>query len=188
MIDLSELKEIQIFTIGSNGIGLKDFVQMLMQNKVQTLIDIRSSRMHARCFAYNERDLHIVEDFEIAYEICEELAPSKALREIFKQEKQNKNYNAWIHFLHAYQFQLHSENIFSTESHLLKILRESNRIALLCTEEHHLDCHRTPAASHICDNIPDCNITHLMKSDAKRDSFKAKCDKHIQLRNQGRLL
>jgi uncharacterized protein YeaO (DUF488 family) len=134
--------------------------------------------MYQRSFAFNERDLpFICNAFEITYAVIEDLAPSKKLRDEFHNTTQNQN--AWPNFLHGYEKLLVHRNILRDDGPLTHVLRTSSRIALMCSEQHHLDCHRSVTALYLQKMIPEATVTHLEDPKALRDRLKRRSDTYL---------
>lgn len=150
--------------------SIGDFVDELIKHSVQTVIDTRQNRMY-QALAYNGRDLPIILGWhEIAYKVVEDLAPSKELRENFHRNKHRPD--AFDIFLTDYLNLIKKRNILDEQSALSNVLKHSNRIALLCTEEHYGDCHRSVAADYLHTLLPSSKIVHICKPNPKRDPAK----------------
>ena len=135
---LKEHKEINknpgIFTIGYEKKNIDDFLDTLIQNNIDTVVDVRANAFSMN-FTFTKAKLeHYLEKSGIKYMHIPELGIEGKHR---KELNGDDDYSNLFHF--------YSKEILPKQSDKVKLLNElgkSNRIALLCFEQDEKHCHR----------------------------------------------
>jgi len=165
-------KEKYIFTIGCNEKSLKEFVNLLSENNITKVIDIRlktSSQLSG--FAKGEDLKYILEEFlKLKYEHQLLLCPTE---EILEKYKKDKNWDAYELVFNDLISQRHIEIL------LPSILKSNEKICLLCSENYAGKCHRRLVAEYFKKIDNNIKIIHLEKQipspkSHKKDSTKGK--------------
>lgn len=121
-----------LFTIGHSNHSLEHFKQMLVDNDVNYVIDVRSVPRSRFVPQFNEKGLsEYLKSFDISY--CN-------MGEYFGARQVNPNYYNERGYLDFECFR--ESDLFKTGfENILKGL-ENHNIALMCTEKNPIDCHR----------------------------------------------
>jgi len=117
---------ITLYTIGFTKKSLEEFFNLLKENKIKKLIDIRLNRESQLSGFAKERDLKYVlkKLLNIKYEAIEEFAPTK---ELLKEYQKNKDWD---------KYEIEFKKIISNrklERFKEKILTEHDKICFLCS-------------------------------------------------------
>lgn len=163
-------EQLIVFTAGCNGMKIYEFITLLQTHSIQTVIDTRRNTHYQGVREYGTHKLPAhLRDAEIAYRHELDLAPTKLIRDAFKNDYTQ---HAWQHFLEAYEHHIAHTDPLKNNPEFAQLIENSQRILLLCTEEHFEDCHRHVAAEYLKKNLPNVVIEHLMKHRPKRDEHK----------------
>lgn len=145
-----------IYTIGFTKKTAEEFFELLRQNNVKKVIDIRlNNKSQLAGFAKGD-DLRYFLDaiLNIQYIYDIRLAPTKALFDNYKAKKINKN-----------EFETEFRKIMMDRDFNEIILNEYKEqlsdACLLCSEHEANECHRRIIAEYIKELIPEVEIVHL---------------------------
>ena len=145
---------VTIYTIGFTKKSLKEFINLLKNNKITQLIDTRLSRDSQLSGFAKSRDLKYVleEILKIRYRVIPEFSPTSELLKTYQKDKDWEKYEKG--FL---------ELIKERELKRFKgiVLDEKERICLLCSEEKADKCHRRLLAEFLSSLGNKVNIIHL---------------------------
>ena len=143
-----------IYTIGFTKKSLKEFINLLKNNKITQLIDTRLSRDSQLSGFAKSRDLKYVleEILKIRYRVIPEFSPTSQLLKTYQKDKDWEKYEK--SFL---------ELIKERELKGFKdvVLDEKERICLLCSEEKADKCHRRLLAEFFSGLGNKASIIHL---------------------------
>lgn len=134
--------ETVLFTIGYEGISLEEYINKLIRNNVQVLVDVRRNPLSMK-YGFSKNLLK---------KFCENIGieylhfPEVGIESDQRQELNNqKDYDL---LFNNYKKNNLTKTI-NTQSHILKILATKRRIALTCFEANICQCHRKPLAESI---------------------------------------
>ncbi len=157
----------KFFTIGLYGSNEQNFFNKLVENNIDTFCDIRQRRGVRGAkytFANSRRLQERLKDLNINYLHIKELAPTKEIRELQKQDdkrkgiaKRKRNVLGDI-FIIEYQNKILKNFDFNDFLNTLRQLGSAN-VALFCVEQHHLACHRSLVAERL--NQIGFKIVHI---------------------------
>ena len=145
---------ITLYTIGFTKKSLEEFFNLLKENKIKKLIDIRLNRESQLSGFAKERDLKYVlkKLLNIKYEAIEEFAPTK---ELLKEYQKNKDWD---------KYEIEFKKIISNrklERFKEKILTEHDKICFLCSESKPDKCHRRLISEFFKSLSSNIAIKHL---------------------------
>jgi len=143
-------------TLGYQGVDIDNFIDFLIQNKIEVLIDVRKNPI-SRKKGFSKKSLsEKVTKEGIEYVHFPELGSKKDLRNEYKQT------NDWNKFSIEYLNYLNSKNFEIQE--LEKIILK-NSCCLMCFEADYNFCHRSLISNHIENELADLiEIRHLTMS------------------------
>jgi uncharacterized protein (DUF488 family) len=145
----------RIYTIGFTKKSASEFFELIKENKISMILDIRLSNSSQLAGFSKAPDLEF-----FLHEICRckyahdlDFAPTAELMEDFKSKKIN---------LAQYET-LYIELMESREAipHFLKDYLHYENVCLLCSEETSATCHRRVFAELLLKNIPGASLKHL---------------------------
>ncbi|MBN2488006.1 MAG: DUF488 domain-containing protein [Methanosarcinaceae archaeon] len=143
----------KLFTIGFTKKSAKTFFEILIKNKVKTVIDIRLNNKSQLAGFTKADDLTYFLD-EIAginYVHMSNLAPSKELLQGYKNNK-----ISWTDYQDEYLKMIMDRNILEKlNQHILE------NSCLLCSEPTPENCHRRILAEYLAENLGNIDIIHL---------------------------
>jgi uncharacterized protein (DUF488 family) len=123
-----------LFTIGYEGNTLDEFLARLLDNKVHTLVDVRANAFSRKPGFSKKALASALEDCAIDYIHLPELGvPSEKRKAVASAEDSQK-------LMQTYSEELR-RNPEGLEK-LISILKERERIAIMCFEANQCDCHR----------------------------------------------
>ncbi len=141
-----------VYTIGFAQKSLKDFIQLLKDNEVTRVVDIRLNNTSQLSGFAKKNDLaYILELVTIDYTHELTLAPTQKLVSNYRKKK-----IPWEEFKEAYTQLLEERNIKETFD-----FNRDETICFLCSEHEPYHCHRTIAAEYLKEHQQDLNIVHL---------------------------
>ncbi len=143
-----------LYTIGSQGKSLSEFITRLQQAKVDAVIDIRLHNT-SQLAGYTKRDdlaFLLSAGFGIAYEHWIELAPSPEIREAYRQAKD------WPAYEERFLPLLVARDAEAVGREILSRYRAP---CLLCSEATADRCHRRLVAEYWADHIEGLAVVHL---------------------------
>jgi uncharacterized protein (DUF488 family) len=149
---------IRIFSIGYEGCHFDSFLEHLINNGIDCVVDVRDLPL-SRKPGFSKRSLSTaLKTSNIAYEHWRSLGAPKAIR------KKLRNDGNWDDYRRVYNQKLH-ENRKVLEELAYKARTES--VCLLCFERNYLECHRSLITDYIIElGLVDA-VSHLTV--AKRD-------------------
>lgn len=135
------LPEAAVFATGYEGEDIDQFLNKLIKNNIDLVVDIRHNPFSMKPSFTKGRLIRHLQKAGVGYTHLKELGVEKELR---KELGATEDYAA---FFHAYKQKLtQSETAVSV---LLK-LADSRRVALLCFEKDPKRCHRSILAEELC--------------------------------------
>ncbi len=146
----------KLFTVGFSQKKASEFFNLLIENKIDWVIDIRlNPNSQLSGFAKN-RDLpFLLEKIgEIRYKHVIELAPTKELLDDYRKKTIN-----WALYESIYIETLNNREIYRIIDNLIP--KDAKRPCLLCSEADASKCHRKLAAEYIQNNFINIPVEHL---------------------------
>jgi uncharacterized protein (DUF488 family) len=143
-----------LYTIGYKGKSLRQFIAQLRDAGIDAVIDVRL-RNTSHLLGYTKRDdlsFLLSEGFGIAYEHCPDLAPSPAILETYRQDRD------WCRYLDQFLPLLADRPSIAIGR---RILDRYAAPCLLCAEPTPEQCHRRLVAEHWAAQLPGITIVHL---------------------------
>jgi len=144
----------EIYTIGFTQKSAEEFFQLLSENGIECVVDIRL-RPTSQLSGFSKQDdlsYFLKELIHCDYVHLPELAPTK---EILSDYRQDKN---WDKYERRYLQLLKERNIATNPK--LSILKE-NKCCFLCSEATADKCHRRLLAEYLSKTWNDVTIIHL---------------------------
>jgi len=143
----------KLFTIGFTKKSAKTFFEILIENEVKTVVDVRlNNKSQLAGFTKGDDLPYFLEEIaEIDYIHMPNLAPPKNLLQSYK-----KNKILWPDYQDEYLKILIERNILKNLNQ--SILKNS---CLLCSEPTPENCHRRLLAEYLADNLGNIDIIHL---------------------------
>jgi len=140
-----------IFTIGYEGHNIDSFLNILIQNEIDILIDVRKNPFSMN-FSFSQKKLSdYLDKVEIKYRHIPELGIKGELRKNLNSEKDYKE------LFVMYENTTVKEH--SKEIREIIELGKTNRIALMCFEKELHHCHRSVLSQHI--ETEGIGVTHI---------------------------
>lgn len=144
-----------IFTIGFAQKSAEKFFQILKENNVECLIDVRLNNVSQLAGFTKSKDLQYflktIVDADYIHNI--KYAPTKDILDDYK-----KNKISWLEYEIKYRKLIESrkiEQIFKND------IKNYNNVCLLCSEPLPQNCHRRLLAEYIKNKINNIDIKHL---------------------------
>ena len=123
-----------LFTIGYEGKSLESFVNMLIQNDVRLLCDVRKNPI-SRKFGFSKAKLqHVLENVGVSYVHIPEVGVDS--------EKRTSLCSLDDYDILFEDYKSNLQNITQYLDYIASLLKEHHRIALMCYEEDPRICHR----------------------------------------------
>ena len=141
----------EVYTIGYSSFNISNFIRILFENKIDYIVDVRSSPFSSYYSDYNKESLKVsLKQKDIGYVF---LGDNLGAR--IKAPECYDNYGKAVYE----KISVHP--IFLEGINRLKIGIEKYRISLLCAEKDPINCHRNIL---ICKNLKseDINIYHIL--------------------------
>jgi uncharacterized protein (DUF488 family) len=166
----------ELYTVGHSIYEIDNFISLLKKNKINTIVDVRSTPYSKFASQYNREDLkYYLKKNKICYIFMGDLLGARYENKdlLFDDGKVN--------------FQKVQETVsFQTGiSRLEKGVAKGYSVSLMCSEKEAFDCHRFALISkYIDENLTDIDIKHiypdkvLSQKDLKSQLLK-KYNKHI---------
>ncbi len=140
-----------LFTIGYEGISFEAYINKLLKNDIQMLVDVRHNPMSMK-YGFSRKTLSkICEGVGILYKHIPELGIQSSLRKSLFAQNDYDNLFLWYRGQHLSQ-------TVEQQQETLRLLQTHKRIALTCFEADICQCHRKPLAEAIA-LLPDFNYT-----------------------------
>ncbi len=143
-----------VYTIGTQGKSLEQFIVALRQAGVDAVIDIRL-RNTSQLAGYSKRDdlaFLLRSGFGIAYEHHPELAPTDAILDAYHRDRDWPAYEATFIPLLA---ERQAERVGA------EIIARYRAPCLLCSEANPSKCHRRLVAEYWVARLPGLEVAHL---------------------------
>lgn len=123
------------------------FFGLLAANRVNAVLDARITRnFRGEGFSTREADFRwCVEKAGMTYRVMEPLAPTVELREEFARLSEAKDPSAWTWYLKQYELLLQGRRPLRSDPLKSVIEGAYSSIAIVCSCQHHDDCHRSYA-------------------------------------------
>ena len=159
---------IKIHTIGVYGYTEKEFFDKLLNNKIETFIDVRMRRgvRGAKYSFVNSLKLQKrLESLGIKYIHIKELAPTSSVRNKQKEEDLSRNIQKRKRerlghaFINAYEKEILS--YFNFDNFIKSLKASHKNIVLFCVERNPEACHRSIITNHLKKLMEDIEIIHL---------------------------
>jgi len=139
----SKAEETILFTIGYEGISLEEYLNRLVKNNVQVLVDVRRNPLSMKFGFSKSLLIKYCNSLGIEYVHMPEVGIQSDLRqELNTQADYDKL------FVHYQQKEL--TQTLDIQQKILSLLIENKRIALTCFEKDICQCHRKHLAEAIC--------------------------------------
>lgn len=137
------------FTV-SCGMPARSFFGLVTKHNVTRVVDTRIGRDYQGAYWSREDDFrYACERHEVAYEVMEDVAPTREIREVFARTFQDvrdareRLPDAWTFYLESYAELLRSRKVLREGSPLRSVVDGKDAaVAFICACQHPLDCHR----------------------------------------------
>ena len=144
-----KLEETILYTIGYEGIALEDYLNRLIKNSVQVLVDVRRNPLSMKFGFSKSLLLKYCNLLGIAYVHIPEVGIASDLRQDLKSQAD------YDQLFERYRREVLTSTSESQQK-IVSLLIENKRIALTCFEKDICQCHRTQLAQAIC-ALPNVN-------------------------------
>lgn len=143
-----------MFSVGYEGLSIDSFIAKLIQVGIRHVCDVRNNPFSMK-FDFCKKRLHgYLDKADIGYSHHAELGIQSQDRKITQQSQD------WAALFKQYQEGL--SNHETDTAHILQLLSKHQRIALMCFENDHQDCHRSRLIAFLNHKLPEgCLVTHL---------------------------
>ncbi len=143
----------KIYTLGFTKKSAKEFFEILKNNNIHTLVDIRLNNISQLAGFTKGTDLiyFLKEICKIGYAHKIELAPTKEILNDYKNKK-----ISWTEYEERFNQLLGQRNIVGNLSKYFS--QDLGTICLLCSEPTPDKCHRRLVAEYLKNQLPDLNI------------------------------
>lgn len=140
-------------TIGYEGLSIDDFLKILRENFITTIVDVRELPLsHKTGFSKSALTVH-ASLHEISYIHARALGCPREIRHDYRAD------NDWDRFSERYLDYLETQ---ISEIEILSELVQNEKCCLLCYEADPLHCHRSYVAEAVSDLTGDkLNVIHL---------------------------
>lgn len=143
------------------------FFGLLIENKVDAVLDARITRnFRGEGFSTREADFcWCVEASAMYYIVADQLAPTIHLREEFARRSDAKDPSAWTWYLEQYEALLRERRPLRTDPLKSVIYGVYSSIAIVCSCQHHDDCHRSYACGMLTNYLTGVELKILYPGD-----------------------
>lgn len=140
-----------VFTIGYEGLSVASFKALLIENQIDTIVDVRELPL-SRKPGFSKKSLanHLTLS-SIAYLHMVNLGCPKNVRDAYKEDRD------WGRYTKGFIAQLQGQESAIKE---LAALAESSNCALLCYEADYRYCHRSMVATAVSE-VSGVNVKHI---------------------------
>lgn len=144
-----------LFTIGFTQKTAERFFEIIKENIIELLIDIRLNNVSQLAGFTKGNDLKyfLAEICQCQYEHCLEFAPTKQILDDYKKKK-----ISWSIYEEQYTSLIRSRGNYKD---FLKRYQKFNNVCLLCSEPTSTNCHRGILSRIIVDEFPNILIKHI---------------------------
>ena len=145
----------KIFTVGFTRKTAKDFFELLEENGVQKVVDVRLSNTSQLAAFTKFPDIEFFLDRISGIEYVHDLnfAPDNDILNNYR-----KNFISWEDYMYEFNLLMIERNI---DEYILKNYSAAENICLLCSEPSPDNCHRRLVAEKISDVLKNIEIVHL---------------------------
>jgi len=143
----------EIYTVGHSIYEVGDFVQLLKNNNINTIVDVRSTPYSKFASQYNKESLHQhLKQNGICYIFMGDMLGARY------EDKDLLFENGSVNFKKVQETKMFQDGIARLEKGITK----GYNISLMCSEKEAFDCHRFGLISEfISNNLTDINIKHI---------------------------
>jgi uncharacterized protein (DUF488 family) len=143
----------EIYTIGHSIYEADDFVQLLKNNNINTIVDVRSTPYSKFASQYNKESLHQhLKQNGICYIFMGDMLGARY------EDKSLLFENGSVNFKKVQETKIFQDGIARLEKGIVK----GYNISLMCSEKEAFDCHRFGLISeYIRKNLTDVEIKHI---------------------------
>ena len=145
---------VTLYTIGFTKKSLEDFTNILKDNKITRVMDIRLNRNSQLSGFAKGRDLkYLLENFlNIQYEVMAEFSPTKELLKTYQKDRDWRKYEeGFLKIIKDRRLERFKD----------KILDEKEKICFLCSEREPDKCHRRLISEFFSALDGNVNVKHL---------------------------
>lgn len=144
-----------LFTIGYEGISLENYINKLIKNNVEVLVDVRKNPLSMK-YGFSKSLLkRFCESVNIEYIHFPEVGIDSDQRQELNTQKDYDN------LFNIYKKD-NLEQTINTQTDIFNLLKSKKRIALTCFEANICQCHRKPLAESIAHlSGKDFEIKHI---------------------------
>ena len=145
----------KVYTIGFTQKSAKDFFELIKQNEIELLIDIRLNNVSQLAGFAKGKDLEyfLKEICGCKYVHDDLFAPTKELLDDYRAKK-----TSWAKYEEIFAKIINVRNL---ADRFKKLYSNSEKVCLLCTEPTAEQCHRRLVAEYLQENIKDIEIIHI---------------------------
>ncbi|MDR3220421.1 MAG: DUF488 domain-containing protein [Candidatus Accumulibacter sp.] len=149
-----------VFTIGYEGLGIGDFMSMLSEHAIETVVDVRELPL-SRKPGFSKKTLaHILNLSGFEYVHMVALGCPKPVRERYRED------GNWKRYTESFLKYLKTQDAAITK---LSDLANSSTCALLCFEADSSFCHRSMVANAVRDYC-GADVEHIQAANARTAS------------------
>lgn len=143
----------EIYTVGHSIYEADDFVQLLKNNNINTIVDVRSTPYSKFASQYNKESLHQhLKQNGICYIFMGDMLGARY------EDKSLLFKNGSVNFKKVQETKIFQDGIARLDKGILK----GYNISLMCSEKEAFDCHRFGLISeYIRENLTDIEIKHI---------------------------
>ena len=143
----------EIYTVGHSIYEADDFIQLLKDNSINTIVDVRSTPYSKFASQYNKESLHQhLKQNGICYIFMGDMLGARY------EDKDLLFENGSVDFKKVQETKIFQDGI----ARLDKGITKGYNISLMCSEKEAFDCHRFGLISEfISNNLTDINIKHI---------------------------
>jgi len=143
----------EIYTVGHSIYEVDDFIQLLRDNNINTIVDVRSTPYSKFASQYNKESLHeYLKKNGICYIFMGDMLGARY------EDKSLLFDNGSVNFKKVQETKIFQDGI----ARLDKGISKGYNISLMCSEKEAFDCHRFGLISeYIKKNLTDVEIKHI---------------------------
>lgn len=144
----------KLMTMGYEGITSQQFFDVLLNNKVQTIVDIRELPISRKAGFSKTSLAEIAKDYDLNYVHLQSLGSPREIRHDYRED------NNWKRYTRRYMTYLNTQKDSINE---LADLIQRKRCCLICFEADHNFCHRLFVADAVAASIDrSVKVVHLI--------------------------
>ncbi len=148
-----------VFTIGYEGLSVATFTALLIENQIDTIVDVRELPLSRKPgFSKNSLANHLTLS-SIAYLHMVNLGCPKSVRDAFKEDRD------WGRYTRGFIAHLQEQESAINE---LSALAKSSSCALLCYEADYRNCHRSMVATAVSE-VSGLKVKHIQAFDFRKE-------------------